>query len=159
MTSQPPEQEGRLAPTSPGAITAWAVVGLIGGWLVRRVMEYADRPAPMVTWTQSFALLFAAAILLGVAWLTRRAVRSATDQVEAHRMVNRLVLARATVLVGALLAGAYAGYALSWVGVASQLRTERIVRALAASAGGTLVAGASMLLERACRVRSDDESA
>ena len=35
---------------------------------------------------------------------------------EPHRAVNRLVLGRAGALVGALVAGGYAGYAVSWIG-------------------------------------------
>ena len=158
MTSSPPEERGRLAPTSPASITAWAVVGLVGGWLVRRIADWVDRPAPMVTWTQSLALVFVAAILAAVAWLTHRSHRSAEDRVEAHRMVNRLVLARDRA------GGRPAGRCLRRLRPQLDRRPVRVAdrtnaARLAAAAGGVLMTVASMLLERACRVRSDDEPA
>ena len=41
VNDQPPDQqpEGRLRPTSPAAVTAWAVTGLVVGWLVHLVAE------------------------------------------------------------------------------------------------------------------------
>lgn len=160
MTEEPPEDpSGRLRPTGPGALTAWLAVGLVGGWSWHRVLGAVGSPVPVVAWTQGLALVFVAAVLAGVAWLTRRSLRGRAEPVEAHRMVNRLVLARACALVGALLAGGYLGYVVGWVGVFSEIRTERIVRALLAAAGGALMTGAAIALERACRVRSDDEGA
>jgi high-affinity Fe2+/Pb2+ permease len=73
--------------------------------------------------------------------------------------VNRLVLARACALVGALVAGGYAGYALSWVGMDSDLASQRLWRSAVAAVAGVAIVVTSMLLERACRVRSDDEDA
>lgn len=154
-----PDPEARLRPTGPAALTGWAVAGLVLGWGWHRVAGMLDRPVPVVSWTQALVLFFVAAVLGGVAWATHRSLRAGESLVAPERMVNRLVLARACVLVAALLAGGYAGYALSWVGVASELRTERIVRAGVAAAGAVVMAVASLLLERACRVHSDDDAA
>ena len=157
MSERPPEDTGRLRPTGPGALTAWTVAGLVLGWLWRRLAEAVGRPVPLVTWTQGLALLFVAAVLGAVAWATYRAVRESRPALEPHRLVNRLVLARACALVGALLAGLYLGYAVSWVGVETELRLERIARALVAAAGGAAMCVSALLLERACRVRSGGE--
>jgi hypothetical protein len=160
VNDQPPDQqppEGRLRPTSPAAVTAWAVTGLVVGWLVHPVAERVSGSAPVLTWAQPLALALVAVILGSTAWLTWRTVHVHHQRLEPHQAVNRLVLARACALVGALVAGGYLGYAVSWLGVAAELGGERIVRSLlAALAGGLMVAGA-LLLERACRVRSDDE--
>lgn len=154
---QPPgEPEGTLRPTSPGALVAWVSIGLVAGWLVRPVSERLDRTAPIVTWGQPTALFFVAAVLGGTAWITWRAVHVRHERLEPHRAVNRLVLARACAFVGALVAGAYAGYAVSWLGLDAELADQRAWRSAAAALAGLGICMTALLLERACRVRSED---
>lgn len=159
MTPGPSDGEpsdGRLRPTSPGAVTAWAAVGLVGGWLLRPMAERVQGTAPIVTWLQPLALLFVAAILGATAQITWRTVHVRREYLEPHRAVNRLVLARACALVGALVAGGYAGYALSWLGVDTDLATQRVWRSTVAVFAGVAITTTALLLERACRVRSED---
>jgi hypothetical protein len=162
VTADPPGGEqpgGRLRPTSAGPLTAWGVVGLVAGWLLHRVGDRLLGTAPIVTWTQCLALFLIAAVLGGTAWLTWRAIHVHHERLEPQRAVNRLVLARASALVGALVGGAYLGYAVSWLGVDTELATQRFWRSAVAAAGGVAIAVTAVLLERACRVRSDpDES-
>ena len=82
------------------------------------------------------ALFLVAAILAGTAWATWRTLHVHGHRLEPHRAVNRLVLAKACALVGALAAGGYAGYALSWVGMAAELADQRMVRSGIAALGG-----------------------
>lgn len=161
MTQRPSDEEppdGRLRPTSPGAVTAWTAVGLVGGWLLRPVTERTQGTAPVVTWLQPLALLFVAAILGATAWITWRALHVRREYLEPHRAVNRLVLARACALVGALFAGGYAGYALAWLGVDTDLASQRVWRSALGALGGVAVTTTALLLERACRVRSGDSA-
>jgi MFS family permease len=160
MSEDPPEQEpvGRLRPTSAAVLTAWGVAGLVGGWLLH---AYADRSmdaAPIVTWAQPLALFLVAAILGVTARATWRTVQVRRERLLPHQAVNRLVLARACAYVGALVAGGYLGYALSWVGVTAELAEQRAVRSLVAALGGACVVGTALLLERACRVRKDPDA-
>ncbi len=161
MTADPPDEEpsggGRLRPTTPGAITAWFAVGLVGGWLVRPVAERMQGTAPIVTWLQPLALFIVAAILGGTAWITWRQLQVRRTWIEPHRAVNRFVLARACVLVGALVAGGYFGYAVAWLGVDTEFGTQRVWRSVAGGLAGVSIVITAVLLERACRVRSDDE--
>jgi len=150
---------GRLRPTSAGALTGWVVVGLVGGWLLHPVAERVRDTAPIVTWAQPLALLLVAAILGATAYVTWRAVHVHHQRLEPHQAVNRLVLARACALVGALVAGGYVGYALSWVGIGTELADQRLWRSLIAGAAGVAIVVTALLLERACRVRSDPEDA
>lgn len=160
MTGGPPEGEpgGRLQPVSVLALTGWAVVGLAAGWVARPLSERWWGSAPLITWSPSLALFFVAAVLAATARATRRAMRGERERPEAHRMVNRFVLARASALVGALVTGFYVGIALSWVGNGSELASERIVRSIAAALGAAAMTGAAVLLERACRVNSPDDA-
>ncbi len=151
--------EGRLQPTSPAVLTVWGLVGLVGGWLFH---AYADRQmtaAPMVTWAQPLALFLVAAILAATARATWRIVQDRPRSMAPHQAVNRLVLARACAYVGVLVAGGYLGYALSWVGVSAELAEERALRSLIAGLGGASVVVTALLLERACRVRKDEDDA
>ena len=78
------------------------------------------------------------------------------ERLEPHRAVNRLVLGRAAALVGALVAGGYAGYAVSWIGDPAELAGQRILRSAVAVAAGITTMVAALLLERACRVQKRD---
>lgn len=152
------EPGGSLRPTSPAALTGWAVVGLVGGWLLNPLGDRLGT-APIVTWAQPLALALVAAILGSTAWVTWRQVHVLRERLDPHRAVNRLVLARACAYVGALVAGGYLGYAVSWLGVPAELAEQRVWRSFAAAAAGAAVAVTALLLERACRVRSDAEDA
>jgi MFS family permease len=151
------QPEGHLRPTSPATLTAWAVVGLLGGWLLHPLAERVSGTAPVLTWAQPLALALVAAILGATAWLTWRTVHVHRQRLEPHRAVNRLVLARACALVGALVAGGYLGYAVSWLGDDAELASERAWRSAASALAGVGIMITAVLLERACRVRSDDE--
>ena len=150
---------GRLRPTSAATLAIWAVVGLVGGWLLHPLAERVNGTAPVITWAQPLALLLVAAILGATAYLTWRAVHVQHERLEPHQAVNRLVLARACALVGALVAGGYAGYALSWMGMDSDLASQRLWRSAVAAVAGVAIVVTSIVLERACRVRSDDDDA
>ena len=54
-------------------------------------------------------------------------------RLEPHRAVNRLVMAKACALVGALVAGGYAGYALTWLGMEAELADQRLLRSAIAA--------------------------
>jgi hypothetical protein len=131
-------------------------VGLVGGWLVRPVAERLDRTAPIVTWAQPVALFVVGVVLAGAAWTTWRAVHVRHERLLPHQAVNRLVLARACAFVGALVAGGYGGYAVSWLGLEAELAGQRAWRSAAAALAGLLICATGLLLERACRVRSGD---
>ena len=105
------------------------------------------------------AVCLIAAALGVTAWITHRQLQVRGERIEAHQAVNRLVLARACTLVGALLAGGYLGYAVSWLGYdANTAAGERLVRSALAAVAGTAILIAARLLEHACRVRKRDEN-
>lgn len=152
----PAPPQGHLRPTSGASLAVAAVVGLVFGWLLRPVMVRVNGTAPFVTWVQALALVFVAAVLAYVAWHTWQTIHVHRRRLPAGRDVNRLVLARASALVGALAAGGYAGYGVTWLGDASELADERLLRCAVAAVGGLVMMIASLLLERACRVPSEE---
>ena len=154
----PPEPgPGRLQPVSAGAVTAWVVVGLVGGWLLHPLAETVTGTAPLVTWLQLSVPWVVALVLAGAALGTWRAVQRRHELVDADRAVNRLLLARSSALVGALVTGGYLGYAVSWLNTDAELGGQRAWRSLVAAAGGLAMLLSAKWLERACRIRPDDD--
>ena len=153
---EPPEPRGSLHPTSARALTVCAVVGLLGGWAIHPVTSRVAGRPPLVSWTQALAVVLVAVIMGFLAWHTWQTVQVRGERLEPHRSVNRLVLARACALGGTLIAAGYVGYAVSWLGDASQFADRWIVRSVVAALGGAGVTLASLALERACRADRGD---
>lgn len=147
--------EGHVRPTGPGTVVGSALVGLVLGWLVRPVSVWIDGTAPTVGWLPVVTLGFVAAAVGALAWSTYRMLHRRHQRLEPHKAVNRLVLGKACAVTGALVAGAYLGYAVSWLGLTdAALARERVVHSLLAALAAALIVVGSLLLERACRVRS-----
>ncbi len=140
------------------ALGICAVLGLVVGWLLHRLVEEASGTPPVISWVHPAVVALLAAILVGTAWITWRQVQVQHERLEPQRAVNRLVLGRACALVGALLAGGYLGYAVSWLGLSGDSMAGRLlVRSLVAAVAGAVLSGAGVWLEHACRIRDDDE--
>jgi hypothetical protein len=155
---EPPDPSGHIRTTGPGPLVGFGLTGLVLGWLIRPVSIALDGAAPTVGWLPVMALFFVALIVGSVAWLTYRSFHRRGERIEPHRAVNRLVLGKSCALAGAMVAGGYFGYALSWWGVAeAELAGRRVVHSLLAGVAGVLIVIGSLLLERACRVRGRDD--
>jgi small-conductance mechanosensitive channel len=148
---EPPEPRGTLRPISAQALTACAVAGLVIGWGIHPLVGRIAGHPPLVSWTQALALVLVAAIMTFLAWHTWQTIQVRGERLEPQQAVNRLVLARACAIGGALVAAGYTGYAVSWLGDASALADQWILRSVVAAAGAVGVTLASLVLERACR--------
>lgn len=156
---QEPKPSGSLRPTGPGPLIAFALTGLVLGWVLRPIGVWMTGTAPLVGWLPVLALLFVALIIATVAWLTYRTLHRRHERIEAHRAVNRLVLAKSCALAGSLVGGGYLGYALSFLGMTeSALMMQRAIQALCAGGAAALLVAGALLLERACRVSDDDDA-
>ena len=150
------EPRERLRPISGGALAGAANAALVCGMLLHSDSEAWWGTAPVITWLQPLALLVVVLIIAITAWATRRSIAGKGDRIDPLYAVNRLVLGRACAVVGALVAGGYAGYALSWLGIdGDPLAGQRLLRSAIAAVLGIGVCVAGLLLERACRVRED----
>lgn len=158
VTAEPPDDEpsGTVRPTGHAVLAVLVAVGLVLGWLLRAGALRLGLPQPPVTWPAVGLIAFLAAALLGTAWATRRVVRRDRTRLAAHQAVNRLVLGKACALVGALLLGGYAGYALAQLGVGTPAAEQRLLRSALAALAALAMTGAALLLEHACRVRGPE---
>jgi hypothetical protein len=151
-----PRPGGHVRSTSVGSLVVCVLAGLVLGWSLRPLSIQLDGTAPTVGWLPVLSLLFVDLIVGSVAWSTYRALHRRHERLEPHHAVNRLVLAKSCALAGALVAGGYLGYALSWVGLTdAELAHQRLVHALVGGVAGALLVVGSLVLERACRVSPD----
>lgn len=127
------------------------------GWAIRPISLDLDVVTPRVTWLQVGGLFLVAGVLAVVARATHRALQQRRERLSAREAVNRLVLAKSCAVAGSLFIGGYLGHALSWYGVGAEHSGSRIVMSLLAAVGSGLVVLFALLLERACRVRDEDE--
>lgn len=144
--------------TSALSLTAVGGIGLIGGRLLRTIVEASGNTAPRVGWSPAVTLLFAALVVAGFAWSTWQSLHKRHERMTSDHGIKMLSLAKASALVGALVAGGYLGYALAFVGeLDTPLGKERALQAGLAglAAIGVMVAG--LLLERALQVPGGPE--
>lgn len=152
----PEPHPGSVRTTAVGTLLLWGTVGLVGGWAVRPVAQRLGESPPTVSWIQVSALFVVAGALAWTAWVTRQTLVN-KRWLEPQKAVNRLVLAKACALVGALACGGYAGYVLTWLGNEAALADQRMFRSGVGAVAGLLMVLAALLLEWACRVSADDE--
>jgi len=153
------EHEGRLRTTAAATLAIFGLLGLAVGGLLKPLIERGGGIAPTVPWAAALTLAFLAAVLFGLAWSTYRTIHTHRRRIEPQRAVNLLVFGKASAIAGAAVGGGYLGYALSWVDSASDaaLPRERLVHSLVACAAAVAVMVGGLLLERACRVPTDDD--
>lgn len=152
------EQRRGLRRTSPVVLAVVTVLGIIGGRSIRIIAEATDRVAPTVPWAAPLVLFFLAAVLGERAWSTYQNLHRDRRTIHSAFAVKLLALAKASALVGALIAGTYLGYALSFAdSLDAALPRERFVRSLVAVVAAALVVTAALLLERACEVPKDSD--
>jgi hypothetical protein len=151
LSEEEPEPTGTLRPISGRALALCAVVGLATGRALHPVGTRLTGEAPAVSLAQPLTLVLAAAIMGFLAWHTWRTVQVEGRRLEVHHAVNRLVLARACALAGSLVAGAYAGLAIGWIGDAATPAEKWLLRSALAAVAALGVTAGSLVLERACR--------
>lgn len=144
--------------TSALSLTATGGAGVVAGRLFRTVIEAFDGAAPRVGWPASVSLLFAAGVLGGFAWNTWQSLHKRRERMTSDHGIKMLALAKASALVGALVAGGYLGYALAFADAfETSFGKERVIHAGLASVAGLLVMIAGLLLERALRIPEDED--
>ena len=158
------DQPGRIRTTAPSQLAVCAAIGAALGWFAVPLLDRLRGVVPSVPWSAVLALAFIAAVLGGTAWITFRAIHRRRERIDPQRAVNLLVLAKASALAGAVVAGGYLGFAAHYVdNLDIALPRERVTRSVLAAAGAVLVCIGGLLLELALRVPKgpddDDEDA
>lgn len=139
-------------------LTLVAGSALVLAWLVTRIMVDSGGTPAAVPWTVLVFCGVASALTLGYGWQVLRYRRGRRPSLDGLRAARTAVFAQACAYVGAVLGGAYGGYAL---GLLDQWghgpRRDVIVTALLAAVGGATLLAAGALAERWCRHADDDD--
>ncbi|TDW88254.1 uncharacterized protein DUF3180 [Kribbella pratensis] len=155
---KPEPPPGSVRPTSRRLLVAIAVLGVAVGLTMVKAVEARGGVAPAVSWLTLIAWAFLAALLFAAARNTHQRVQVRRERIEPSRAVFLLMIGKASAFVGALCAGVYAGFALSFLqAVGSSGPRNRVIMAGAAAVVSVLVVTAGLLLERACRVPEDPD--
>ena len=155
---KPEPPPGSVRPTSRRLLVAIAVLGVAVGLTMVKAVEARGGVAPAVSWLTLIAWAFLAALLVAAARNTHQRVQIRRERIEPSRAVFLLMIGKASAFVGALCAGVYAGFALSFLqAVGSSGPRNRVIMAGAAAVVSVLVVTAGLLLERACRVPEDPD--
>lgn len=153
-----PPRPGSVRPTSRWLLVAIAALGAASGWALVLAIEARGGVAPMVSWLTAAAWGFLALLLFVAARNTHQRLQVRRERMDPSRAVFLLLFGKASAFVGALCAGVYAGFALSFLdAVRSSGPRNRVVIAGAAAVLAVLVVVAGLLLERACRIPEDPE--
>ncbi len=152
-----PAPDGSIQVTPPRALAVAALFGGLAGWLLVVTVNALDLIPPTVPWTAPIALLLIAALVAMLAYSTWQRIQVRRERMQAQRAVAFLVLGKASALAGAVVAGAYLGFALNFVARLDAVGPrERVIRSAVAIVVGVGLCIAGLLLERACRVPGDD---
>jgi Protein of unknown function (DUF3180) len=152
------EEPGRVHTTRPGTLVGLTAGGLVIGWFLVPFFQRINTTVPQVRWSAVLVLVFIAAVLGSLAWTTYRTIHRRHDRIEPQKAVNLLVLAKASALAGALVAGAYLGFGAQFLdSMDVAVPHQRVVRSAFAAGASLLVCAGGLLLERACRVPRDPD--
>ena len=144
--------------SSPLYVTCIVAAGLVVGRLLPPLTVRLDGTSPPVPgWAAAVVLLCGAIAVGALAWATWRDLHRRKMRVVADRAIRMLALAKASVLVGGVFAGGYAGYALAYLGSSTELGELRFWRSAAAAGAALLLLIAALVLEWACRLPLDDD--
>ncbi|MEJ7689903.1 MAG: DUF3180 domain-containing protein [Nocardioidaceae bacterium] len=145
-----------MAATRLSSLAAVFVVAGLLGFASVQLWESRSRSAPRIEWPAVTALALVAVVLLAFAYSTYGAVHRDRTRIDPQRAVSLLLLAKASALVGAVVAGGYLGFGINFLGrLDVELPRERAIRALVAAVMGLAIVFSALLLERACRVPQD----
>lgn len=139
----------------------WIAIGAIPvGWTISRVVDATTNALPPIPWVLPVLLVFLAVILefAGRAVRAWIAERRYDEQIDAFRVARLTVLAKATAVFGAALAGAYLGLMIlaldSWLVPMGRNRVWLSAFVIAAAIAASI---AALRCEQACRAPTPDE--
>lgn len=147
-----------MKPTTPGLPIALAGAGGVLTYLLEVGLVAAGRPSFVPPFTFPISLVVIAALVLVFGWPIRQVLRGKrSERLDPFRAMRVVLLAKATVLVGALLGGAALGVAAHIVGRPVMAQSDDLVRALLSVAASVVAIVAGLVVERWCTLPPDDD--
>ncbi|GAA1138500.1 hypothetical protein GCM10009651_23160 [Microbacterium natoriense] len=142
--------------TSAGVLVVLALVGAGAGFLVDQVLTAMGR----VTFTPSLLLpvllVIVGAAALALAWPVRRSVRTGV-RIDPFRATRAVTLARASSLLGAIMAGFGAGLLVFLLSRPIDPQVGSTVAMIALIASAVVLVIASLIAEQFCTLPKDPD--
>lgn len=140
-------------------LTGIGVSALALAWLVTKAMLRTGATPATVPWTVHVVAIAAGAVALWLGWQVRAYLKGDKPNLDGLRAARTAVFAQACAYVGAILTGAYAGYALGLADMwGHEPRREVIVSALLAAVTSLVMLVAGVVAENWCRNDRDGDS-
>lgn len=159
MADQQSPDQVTVGPTRLRALLALFLVGGVLGYAFVRLSISMNGYAPQIQWTSVIVLAAAAAMVLVLANSTYRTLHRDRRRMDVRRALRFLLLAKASALVGAIIAGGYLGFASHFVDrLDISLYQDQVIRCVSASLCALVLTVGGLFLERACRIpKGEDE--
>jgi hypothetical protein len=143
--------------TRPAMLVLLAVAGGALGWLIEMMLVAMGNRAVVPPLTLTVTLVALAAVALALAWPIRQSVRGKVRRrVDPFQATRVVVLAKASSLCGALLAGAGAGMLTFLASRPVVASTDSLWLAAAASASALVLMTAGLVAEQWCTIPPHD---
>ncbi len=142
--------------TSALTLAAFAVIGLATGVLVQVALAQSGQPGVRPPLTLAIGLALIGLVDIALAWPVRKVAKGkAKAQVDPFYATRVVVLAKASAITGALLAGAAAGFA-AYLLSRSVAPVGSIGLFISMFAGAVVLTVCGLIAEYMCRVPPDE---
>ena len=138
-------------------VTGVLMIGLMVGRSLPPLIVRMGSEVPVPDWTPAVVLVLGGVVVAGIAWQTWRSLHRDKKTIASRHAIRVLAIAKSAIIVGAVFAGGYFGFALAFFGVESELGELRFWRGLVAGLAGLLLLGAAFALEWTCKLPDDDD--
>ncbi|SDY50387.1 DUF3180 domain-containing protein [Herbiconiux ginsengi] len=146
--------------THPVTVIIFGVVGIAAGFVLEVTLAATGQPVLIPPYTLAITLVAAAVIVVALAIPIRRAIRGTSKtRINPFRAMRIVVLAKASALVGGLIAG-------FGIGVIAFLLTRPVVAdvgslwpGITAALAGAVLLTAGLVAERLCTLPPDEPDA
>ncbi|MFB2586231.1 DUF3180 domain-containing protein [Herbiconiux liukaitaii] len=143
--------------TRPATIAVFAVVGLAVGFVLEVALASMGQPVLIPPITLAITLAVVGAIVVALALPIRRAIRGASStRIDPFRAMRVVVLAKASTLVGSLMAGFGAGVLVFLLSRPVVADVGSLWPCVAAALSGLVLAVAGLVAERLCTLPPDE---
>lgn len=144
--------------TKPLTLLLLAVFGTAALWFVETALAASGRPVLIPPFTLAVALVLIGVIIVAMAWPVRRVARgNRSARVDPFYATRVVMLAKASSLGGALLAGGGLGIAGYLLSRSVLPPVGSVTMAIATAAGGVLLLVGGLIAEHWCMIPPDDD--
>ncbi len=143
--------------TSPGALALLALGGIVLSFLIEQLIASSGKPIIVPPISLALTLVALGVVVFLLAWPIRRAIRSKVAvHIDPFRALRVAVLAKASSLAGALLAGAGVGLVVYLLSRQTTPPSSTLWLAVSTAVGAVVLLAAGLIAEHFCVLPPDD---